>query len=78
MMYRRHYNAIAAALRSGRMDETQIYQIAFALEVNNRPFQRSIFIEKALHGLTQEQRSHKYKLEVIRTYRRNQCSPSSS
>lgn len=64
-MQRRHYNAIAAALRSGKATNTLVTIIAQNLAQEHMKFDFNKFITKALHGPTQEQRSAKYRSVIL-------------
>lgn len=71
MLLRRHYNAIAAALRSGGMNEFHIHEVSVALEresleCSNNTFNADKFETKALNGATQEQRSKQYRAQLKR------------
>ncbi len=59
-MYRKHYNAIAAALRSGNASLLCIHKISSALSEEYPTFNWVTFRKKALEGETQEQRSQKF------------------
>lgn len=64
-MQRRHYNAIAAALRSGNASYSLAYNIAVALQSSNPRFDYDKFMHKAISGPTQEQRSAKYRRAIL-------------
>lgn len=64
-MQRRHYNAIAAALRSGNTPLDIIATIAWTLHCNNPRFDYDKFTSKATTGPTQEQRSAKYRRAIL-------------
>lgn len=66
MMLRRHYNAIAAALRSGNTTYDLVYCIAVQLQLHNPRFDYDKFMNKAISGPTQEQRSAKFKAQFAR------------
>lgn len=59
-MYRKHYNAIAAALRSGKANETTVRDIARTLSEQFSNCDQDRFIDKALYGDTQEKRSKRF------------------
>ena len=63
-MQRKHYNAIAAALRSGKATEDLIITIAEELCMDNEQFNQELFIDKAMNGPTMEQRSAKYRTQL--------------
>lgn len=58
-MTRKHYNAIAAALRSSNAPMDTIYSVADALRGTNDRFDRAKFIDKCLEGPTMEQRANR-------------------
>lgn len=64
-MQRKHYNAIAAALRSGKASYSLAYHITVALQSSNPRFDYDKFMHKALSGPTQEQRSAKYRKALL-------------
>jgi hypothetical protein len=63
-MQRKHYNAIAAALRSGKATEDLITTIAEELCMDSDLFNQDLFIDKAMNGPTMEQRSTKYRTQL--------------
>ena len=63
-MQRKHYNAIAAALRSGKATEDLITTIAEELCMDSDLFNQDLFIDKAMNGPTMEQRSAKYRTQL--------------
>jgi hypothetical protein len=66
MLQRTHYNAIAAALRSGKASNAVIYAVATALRGTNSNYNEQKFIAKAMKGPTQEQMRAKFKREYER------------
>jgi len=65
-MQRKHYNAIAAALRSGQANEKLICDIASRLYISNNKFNIDLFYAKAMTGPTMEQRAAKYRTQIRR------------
>ena len=68
-MQRKHYNAIAAALRSGKATEDLITAIAEELGLNNDLFNQELFIDKAMNGPTMAQRTKSYLTKIERLKR---------
>ncbi len=68
MMQRKHYNAIAAALRSAGAGEELVHAVSRALEGTNPNFDGLRFRAKALEGETQEQRAAKYRTQLRRVW----------
>lgn len=65
-MLRRHYNAIAAALRSGSVSEEVVRDIGDIFANTYDLFNYDKFVDKALNGKTQEQRSKQYRVQLKR------------
>jgi len=63
-MQRKHYNAIAAALRSGHASTQLIADITSSLARDNFRFDRGKFELKAYEGPTMEQRAAKYRSHI--------------
>jgi len=68
-MQRKHYNAIAAALRSGDAHPSLIRNISQDLGMDNPKFDKDKFTYKADRGPTMEQRAAKYRTRLKRIQR---------
>lgn len=66
MMQRTHYNAIAAALRSGGAGQALIDDIADALLDGDRHFDVNDFTQRAVTGVSMETRTERHIIKALR------------
>jgi hypothetical protein len=69
MMKKRHYNAIAAALYSGKASTMSVTDIAKVLLDANKNFDLDKFLDKAFNGPSMEKRAAQYRAHLKRMER---------